>query len=149
MQKRIASKDRKIAAQEKELDHLRAEVLRLQGAAIPATSLGTKVIGRNIFDLMGSGDNVGKWVTQHWVKAFLDGKSYREWTILAEAEVKMGNRTEMTEKAVIGDKTFTLIPDGKNKGKWISEPEIFEAPQGIFVQWKLREEVEDKHKFVL
>ena len=56
----------------------------------------------------------------------------------------MGNIGEMVEVEQLGDLTFFKVPNGTHEGllvEAVSENSIFEAPEGKFIKWTIREEL--------
>ena len=156
-QQKVDSKDleikalkRKNSAQERMIAKLQDDILAMKNkTAVPSTSLGAQRIGNSTYELMGSGPNPGKLASQEWIKVRVDGITYKEWAILSEVSLNMGNTQRMTEKTHMMDGIFTKIPDGKNKGKWLSEHTEVETKEGVYIKWLVREEVIEEGDFIL
>jgi hypothetical protein len=116
---------------------------------VPTTSLGARMVGNRVYDLIGSGPNAGKLQTKTWKKIRIAGVDYKEWVVLSEVRLDMGNKGEMTEVRQIWAEDCHRIPDGKNGGKWISGDVIYETPEGKFLKWVLREEIKGDEEFIL
>jgi hypothetical protein len=136
--------------QAKEITLLQEQIRKLSDeknkskGRLPTTTMGTKLIGNKIYHLLGSGPNSGKLLTKNWKKVHVDGKWYKEWTALSEIGLNLGNCAEMAEVKQIGGHDFYRVPDGEHQGKWMqafTEHSFYDAPEGKFVRWVLREEI--------
>ena len=152
----IRSQKATIKEQEIEIAQLQDQVRRLSEARrprVPTTvAAATRVVGASIYHILQTGPNAGKLLTKTWRKVFIDGKWYKEWTAMSEIKLNMGNVKNPAEVERIGDMNFYRVPDGEHEGKWvqtISEQSFYESPEGKFVKWTLREEIEDGQRFIL
>lgn len=110
----------------------------------PSTYSGTRRIGTRMFDVLGSGPNAGKLVTQQWKKIFSNGTWYKEWTALSQIKLEMGNKGKLVEVEKLGDMNFWRVPDGEHQGVYVqvvSEHSLVETQEGKFIKWTLREEL--------
>lgn len=139
----VKDKDAEIADLNQTITDLN-EARRNADAIEPATYSGSRNIGTQLYQVLGSGPNAGKLVTKYWKKVFSNGKWFKEWTALSEIKLEMGNKSQCGEVKQIGEMHFWRVPDGEHQGVYVqavSEHSYLVRPEGNFAKWTLREEL--------
>jgi vacuolar-type H+-ATPase subunit H len=154
----VSKAQQTIKAQAQEIKDLQEQIRRLTEekaldiAQQPTTVVGTTVVDKITYQVLGTGPNAGKLLKKDWTKVVELGKVYKEWVILSEIQLNLGNQDKMVEAQNLSGLDFYRIPDGEHEGRLIQAvtgQSVLEAPEGKFIQWRLREEIKGKHQLLL
>ena len=89
MGKALTAKDREIAKLQEQIRQMTEADADSRPRPV-TTSIGKQVVGRVLYEVLGSGPNAGKLLTRDYKKVNMQGKAYKEWTALSEIKLHMG-----------------------------------------------------------